>query len=58
MPNLCRRGSGEIDSKLGGWAMGMNVFDSEIGWKKRLAIVLSFLWIELPPKFRLPRDGV
>lgn len=25
--------------------MGMNVFDSEIGWKKRLAIVLSFLWL-------------
>lgn len=27
--------------------MGMNVFDSEIGWKKRLAIVLSFLWLAI-----------
>jgi uncharacterized RDD family membrane protein YckC len=27
--------------------MGMNVFDSEIGWKKRLAIVVSFLWLAI-----------
>lgn len=27
--------------------MGMNIFDSEIGWKKRLAIVLSFLWLAI-----------
>lgn len=27
--------------------MGINVFDGEISWKRRLAIVLSFLWLAI-----------